>query len=187
MDAVQHPNGADAPTAPCHYAAQARGSFGTLPFLADFVQQRGSMPRPVAVIAILMVGQLTFAQRAPDFTLKLTDCKTTLGYVGPSDEVLKTVNGATSEFACTRAGQRINCEVRVAGEAAISKAEYQLGIDVPPSLYFQSSNGSDFFAVDLTTRRVVSISRYVSAGGEIVGAKVCHGAFSRPPGKGPGF
>ncbi len=133
------------------------------------------------VVFIGLVASVS-AQQQTDFDLRMTECKTTLGYVGPSEEALTTVEGDTSEFACRRVGEQIYCNVKVAGGPSIKgpTANYRIGLDLPPSLYFGSADGSDFFAVDLTNRRVVSISRYVSDTGEIVGSKVCRGVFSQP-------
>ena len=128
-------------------------------------------------IIVLTVGASSIYAQA-DFFLVMEECKTTLGYIGPSDEALATVSTDNSVFACTRASQEITCNVSV-GEAdaqeGTTTASFTVGLDSPPSLYFQDPNGSDFFAINLTNHRVVSISRYVSE--YVVGSKVCRGAY----------
>lgn len=118
------------------------------------------------------------ATAEPDFYLVMGECKATLGYLGPTEESLATVPGDKSEFACVRSSQRISCDMKMDGRDSGQKAStvnFVVGLDSPPFLYFQDANGSDFFAVNLTEHRVVSISRFVSE--RVVGSKVCRGTY----------
>ena len=127
---------------------------------------------------MVTVGIGTTSLGAADFYLTMEECTTTLGYIGPSVETLKSVPGDKSIFACTRASKRITCDLKMEGNAPSVKGatvNFTVGLDSPPFLYFQDDTGSDFFAINLTNHRVVSISRFVSEA--IIGSKVCRGSF----------
>jgi len=141
------------------------------------LEKRVAMRRAfLSWIVVVTVGASSCGVYAQaDFYLEMEECKTTLGYIGPSDEALATVSADNSVFACSRASQEITCIVRVGAEEGTTTASFTVDLDSPPYLYFQNSNGSDFFAINLTNHRVVAISRYVSE--YIVGSKVCRGSY----------
>lgn len=135
-----------------------------------------------SILILVCLAAPVAAQESPSdfFDLRMTECTATLGYIGPSDETLKTVEGKKPEIVCLREGERILCNLTMEGDASTkgSKVEYRVDLEGPTFLYFGSPNGADFYALDFANRRVVLISRYMSSDGNIVGAKVCRGTYS---------
>lgn len=61
---------------------------------------------------LLIVGLASTALgEEPDFYLKMLKCKTVVGYLVPSDDSLKVLDGTPVTIACHRRSKKITCEL----------------------------------------------------------------------------
>ena len=137
-----------------------------------------------SILILVWLAAPLWAQQSPSdfFNLRMTECTTTLGFIGPPEAPLKTLEGKKPQIVCLREDERVLCNLTMEGEPSMkgSKVEYRVELEGPTFLYFGDPSGSDFYAVDFVKRQVVLVSRYMSRDGDIVGAKVCRGVFSLP-------
>lgn len=111
----------------------------------------------------------------PDFYLLLDQCKTTVGYLVPSNKSMVQMESKPVNFACLRKSQYVNCDLMFAdGESA--SIQFEVKLDIPPHLYLANSNFNDFVVVNSAAHSAVLVTRLLEV--EYAGSKVCHGKFT---------
>ncbi len=141
------------------------------------------MRRFVAAILLQVIGCIAvYAQESPsqpDFYLILNQCKTTVGFLVPSQTSLAQTEPKPIQFACFRKSQYVDCQLRFAdSDTGVkgSTTRFAVKLDIPPNLYLANTNFGDFVAINVATHSAVVITRMLEE--EYAGSKVCHGIFS---------
>ena len=137
----------------------------------------------VAAILLQVIGCTTvYAQKSPpepDFYLILNQCKTTVGFLVPSQKDLAQTEPKPIHFACFRKSEYVDCELGFAdSDAGVkgSTTRFAVKLDIPPNLYLANTNFGDFVAINVSTHSAVVITRMLEE--EYAGSKVCHGMLS---------
>ena len=110
-----------------------------------------------------------------DFYLNFSECITSASYLVLTNESLKSMKGDPAAFACKRESKIIVCDIFFKGNQKPKNMQYEIVIDSPPVLHFQTDNGSEYVAIDTSQHAAAIISRIVDL--KLAGAKVCHGMF----------
>lgn len=135
-----------------------------------------------SVLLQSVVCSLAYAQESspePDFYLTLNECKTTVGFLVPSQKNLAQTEPKPVHFACFRKSQYVDCDLIFSDSNSGVKGSttrFAVKLDIPPTLYLANTNFGDFVAINVATHSAVVITRMLED--EYAGSKVCHGIFS---------
>jgi len=138
-----------------------------------------SMVLTLLVMLLLIRLPMTSFAEEPDFYLKMLKCKTAVGYLVPSDDSLKILDGTPTTNACRRRSKKITCDLAFDDKGEGHRgavAEYQILLDSPPHLHFSDDTAGDWFAVNTSTHTVVMVTRIV--GEQFLASKACQGIFA---------
>ena len=136
----------------------------------------------IFVLLEAVVCAVVYAQETPlepDFYLTLNECKTTVGFLVPSQKGLAQTEPKPIHFVCFRKSQYVDCELGFSDSNSGVKGsttQFAVKLDIPPILYLANTNFGDFVAINVVTHSVVVITRMLED--EYAGSKVCHGIFS---------
>jgi hypothetical protein len=114
----------------------------------------------------------------PDFLINFSSCKNLIAPMSLSENPLRLVDGDPTVLSCNRQGMRLSCSISFEGGKQGIKGttgQYEVSIDVPPTLAFKLLKGNEYILVNTTEHTAVMSSLVLNA--EFAGSKVCHGMY----------
>jgi hypothetical protein len=128
----------------------------------------------LAVLFFLFVGSAM--AKEPDFWIDFTQCKNLVTYLLLSNESLGLLEGDPTLLRCIQNGTQMSCQISFPEGGHSVEQHYEIVIDLPPLLHFQTSNGSEYIAIDTAQHVAALINRYVDR--QLLSAKVCQGTYA---------
>jgi len=128
----------------------------------------------IAVLVCLFAGPAMAAE--PDFWIDFQECKNLAGYLLSSNQSMGLIKGDPILLRCTQDGTRMSCQISFPEGGDPVEQHYRIVLDLPPLLHFQTSNGSEYIAIDTARHVAVLVNRYVDR--QLLSAKVCQGTHA---------